>query len=208
MRFLALLLAFSGCTRLHAVTPDANGGVYFVAQKQTLGISGRQTLIFCATADTCGTVISSNEVSELGPTPTHVSNPSDALSDVIGGILGADEEDYARILGGLLDSGPGDSAGLGELLSDGSNDWVNPTRVDCPNDAVILDSPIPSGTRVSLIAIHQDDAYSGSEFEADLPITGTVDGDLHVNEDCWAGGGFDADSGDSFYFYKAAFRFE
>ncbi len=192
MRLLTLLLVLSGCTRLHAVTPDANGGVYFVAQKHTLGIGGKQTLVFCATPDTCGTVVASNEVSDLGPVPPPVQDSTDALSGLLGDILGGEGFD-----GSIFGEGSG-----------GSWSDTERTPVECPADAVILDSPIPDGTRVSLVAIHQDDAYAGSEYEADLPITGTVDGDLHGNEGCWAGGGFDADSGQNFYFYKAAFRFE
>jgi hypothetical protein len=200
MRLLPLLLLVSGltsgCTRLHAVTPDANGGVYFVAKKHTLGIGGKQTLVFCATPQTCGTVVASNEVSDLGPAPIPSNNSSDAFGGLLGGLLGGDSGAYD----GIND--------LEGLYGGGSDSWETPTPVDCPEDAIILDSPIPAGTRVSLIAIHQDDAYAGSEYEADLPITGTVDGDLHGNDGCWAGGGFDADSGQNFYFYKAAFRFE
>jgi hypothetical protein len=195
MRLLTFFLIFSGCTRMHAVTPDANGGVYFVAQKHTLGIGGKQTLVYCATPETCGTVVASNEMSELGPAPATAPNPREAVDDLLSGLLG---------------DGDSSNDGIGELFSGDSDNWTktNPTPVECPSDALILDSPIPDGTRVSLVAIHQQDAYAGSEFEADLPITGTVDSDLHANEGCWAGGGFDADSGENFYFYKAAFRFE
>ena len=33
-------------------------------------------------------------------------------------------------------------------------------------------------------------------------LSGVVDGDLHSNDGCWYGGGFIADDGQDFYFYK------
>jgi len=64
------------------------------------------------------------------------------------------------------------------------------------------------GSRVVLLAIHTDDAYAGSEWEAKIPLAGKVQGDLHNNGECWFGGGFLGDDGTDFYLYKAAFKAE
>jgi len=77
----------------------------------------------------------------------------------------------------------------------------------CPGDAASTES-YADGDRLILLAIHSDDAYAGSEFEGSMPMAGHVDGDLHNNGDCWFGGGFVADNGEEFYFYKAAFKTE
>jgi hypothetical protein len=75
----------------------------------------------------------------------------------------------------------------------------------CPADASTA-SAFSNGDAVVLLAIHSEDAYAGSEHERNLPISGRVDGDLHNNGECWFGGGFVADDGTSFYFYKGAFK--
>lgn len=77
----------------------------------------------------------------------------------------------------------------------------------CPAGAA-TNPDFADGTRVVLLAIHSDDAYAGSDTEKKLPVAGKVDGDLHNNGDCWFGGGFNADDGTPFYFYKAAFKAE
>ena len=88
--------------------------------------------------------------------------------------------------------------------------WVVPTSggtTVCPSDGS-SGSGWSDCTRVVLLAINGDDPYAGSEWEAQIPIHGTVQGDLHNNGDCWFGGGFLADDGTDFYFYKAAFKAE
>src|SRR5690606_15555331 len=75
----------------------------------------------------------------------------------------------------------------------------------CPSGATTVED-IADGTAVTLIALHKDDAYSGSEYESKMPLKGKVKGDLHNNDDCWFGGGFVSDDGTDFYFYKAAFK--
>lgn len=77
----------------------------------------------------------------------------------------------------------------------------------CPADAATTDA-FEDGARVVLLAINTDDAYAGSEYEGQLPLAGTVQDDLHNNGGCWFGGGFVADNGTDFYFYKAAFKSE
>ena len=77
----------------------------------------------------------------------------------------------------------------------------------CPADSV-RESDFEDGTRMVLIAIHSDDVYAGSVTQSSMPQAGVVSGDLHVTGDCWYGGGFNADNGTEYYFYKAAFRAE
>ncbi len=77
----------------------------------------------------------------------------------------------------------------------------------CPSGASTA-SDFADGQRVVLLALHKDDAYSGSEWEKKVPLAGKVKGDLHNNGECWFGGGFLGDEGTDFYFYKAAFRAE
>ena len=77
----------------------------------------------------------------------------------------------------------------------------------CPSDGS-TGSGFTDQQRVTLLAVHSDDAYAGSEVEKRLPQSGKVQGDLHNNGDCWFGGGFLADDGTDYYFYKAAFRAE
>lgn len=77
----------------------------------------------------------------------------------------------------------------------------------CPSNGSTADG-FDDGARVVLLAINTDDAYAGSETEGNLPLAGTVDGDLHNNGGCWFGGGFSGDDGTEYYFYKAAFRAE
>jgi hypothetical protein len=76
---------------------------------------------------------------------------------------------------------------------------------ECPEGAS-TQMGFADGERATLAAIHPEDAYSGSEYEAAMPLTGTVTGDLHNNDSCWFGGGFRGDDGTEFYFYKAAFQ--
>lgn len=75
----------------------------------------------------------------------------------------------------------------------------------CPADASTA-SGFADGERVVLLAVNSDDAYAGSDVEGKLPQPGKVQGDLHNNGDCWFGGGFLADDGTDYYFYKAAFK--
>ncbi|MFT6143859.1 MAG: hypothetical protein ACJAZO_004878 [Myxococcota bacterium] len=77
----------------------------------------------------------------------------------------------------------------------------------CPSNAVTAAS-WSEGTRVTLVAIHPDDAYAAPEGDwlRRLPISGVVSGsDMSLQEDCWMGGPFESDSGDSYYFHKGAF---
>ncbi|TNE90420.1 MAG: hypothetical protein EP330_07965 [Deltaproteobacteria bacterium] len=62
------------------------------------------------------------------------------------------------------------------------------------------------GAKLTLVAIHPDDAYFGPDVLGRLPEKGKVgSGDLTVTEGCWYGGEFEADNGNSYYFYMAAF---
>lgn len=73
----------------------------------------------------------------------------------------------------------------------------------CPSTATTKSS-IPGGARVTLIDLHPDDAYYSMKSTM-IGLSGKVDGDLHSNDKCWMGGGFTADNGSYYYFYKAAF---
>jgi hypothetical protein len=72
----------------------------------------------------------------------------------------------------------------------------------CPTHAE-TGPAIPSGTRVTVLDVHQDDAY-----HVDRPRltgkTGTVDGELSSNGACWFGGSVNLDGEGSWYFYKVA----
>ncbi len=75
----------------------------------------------------------------------------------------------------------------------------------CPSNAVTAAS-WSEGTRLTLVALHPDDAYADGEWLSRIPVSGTVTGgEMTLTEGCWMGGPFEADSGDSYYFYKAAF---
>lgn len=78
------------------------------------------------------------------------------------------------------------------------------SATDCPASAVSA-AAWSDGTRATLIALHEDDAYSGSDSSITLPMSGHVDGEMTQTEGCWMGGPFVSDAGDSFYFYKGAF---
>lgn len=194
---IVVLLCLTGCMRMHHVSADGQGGAYLVAQKQFLGISGKQTLVHCPSGrpDACGTVLSSRDIAELGPVePTSAAN------------------NYGDLLGGLIDgwtgglSGNGDNGFDGGFGGSGASD--DGPETPCPPGALIEAGTIPEGTRVVLLAMSSQDAYAGSEHESQLPINGVVSGDLHTNDRCWMGGGFIADDGTDFYFYKAAFAFQ
>lgn len=192
-RLFALLLplvAASGCFRMHQVTPDGLGGVYFVSQKHFLGVGGKQTLISCPAAygeaATCYTVLEGPQVSELTAQPE--------TSDLFGGLYPDDDYNYPGVDGYTsdeLDGLYGPSGGV----------------VTCPEGA-FKGEILVAGTLVNLIAIHSDDAYAGGTYESDLPISGRVDEEMHANDGCWLGGSFTADSGANFYFYKAAFELQ
>lgn len=104
-----------------------------------------------------------------------------------------------------LDTATADPFGLGDLGDLWGGDYDG-EPVECPRRAETGDT-LPNGARVTLLGIHSDDAYAGSEWDGQQ-VSGVVDGDLHSNDGCWYGGGFIADSGDDFYFYKAAFRLD
>lgn len=194
--------------RIHSLVPDDEGGAYLIAQKRFLGIGGKQTLIHCPVqgvmTSECGVVMQSGDVNTLGPVqyqPDGASSPGEMdlwgdLSSVLDELQGLDD------LGdGIYDPYPWDGGAGDRPMADGPS-------VDCPDGAVRDVTSIPEGTTVTLIAVHPDDAYSGSEHERSLPLTGIVDGDLHTNDGCWLGGGFEAENGTEFYFYKAAFRLD
>lgn len=70
----------------------------------------------------------------------------------------------------------------------------------CPAGALLA---IEAGARVQLQDLHPDDAYYASRSEMlGAVMTST---DLHVTEGCWFAGGTARDSGETHYFYKAAF---
>ena len=58
------------------------------------------------------------------------------------------------------------------------------------------------GARVTVLAVHPDDAYFDNRGEIEGRM-GVVSGDIHNNGDCWFGGSIVTD-GTSRYFYKAA----
>jgi len=62
---------------------------------------------------------------------------------------------------------------------------------------------IEDGRRVKIVDIHPDDAYFDTRYSL-IGVAGTVSGDLHNNGGCWYGGGFVADDGTDFYFYRAS----
>ena len=197
----------SGCMRLHSIVPDGEGGAYMVSQKRFLGIGGQQTLIHCpvqgVTTSQCGIVLESVDVQYLGPVhypPTRSEESEPDAMDLWGGI-GSILEDLGDLEDEYYEEYPW-SAGDTDLPPSGGQ------NAPCPDGAVRDVTSIPEGTTVTLIALHPDDAYSGSEHERDLPMTGIVDGDLHTNDGCWLGGGFAAENGTAFYFYKAAFRLD
>ena len=74
----------------------------------------------------------------------------------------------------------------------------------CPAAAVTASS-WASGTRVTLIGLHPDDAYYDAEYLGRLPISGVTTGEMTLTEGCWMGGPMEADDGSSYYFYKGAF---
>lgn len=78
-----------------------------------------------------------------------------------------------------------------------------PTMV-CPPGA-LQSASIAQGTSLTLVALHPDDAYSSSDTLDNLPIIGSATEMMTSNGDCWMGGSFASSSGESFYFYKAAF---
>ncbi|TNE90222.1 MAG: hypothetical protein EP330_09195 [Deltaproteobacteria bacterium] len=76
----------------------------------------------------------------------------------------------------------------------------------CPEGAVSGRDLAP-GTRLELIALHPDDAFSGGEAEQRLPEVGQVVGNgMSPTESCWYGGEFTSQAGTEYYFFKAAFR--
>ena len=77
----------------------------------------------------------------------------------------------------------------------------------CPPDAM-RSGDVSGGARATLLALHPDDAFASPELERKLPLTGKVptEGELTVTDGCWYGGDWVADNGDSYYFYKAAFK--
>lgn len=92
----------------------------------------------------------------------------------------------------------------GDVSTSGIGSATTATTV-CPSNAATAAS-WSEGTRVTLVALHEDDAYADGEVLRRLPVSGTVSGgDMTLTEGCWMGGPFESDSGDSYYFYKGAF---
>ncbi len=73
----------------------------------------------------------------------------------------------------------------------------------CPSGSAT--SNMAEGTRVEVLGVHSDDAYYSNRSSI-VGLQGVVSGDLHSNDGCWMGGGFTADNGTYYYFYKAAVR--
>ena len=187
----------TGCMRLHEVAGDGQGGAYMLAQRHFLGIGGAQTLVHCARPVSgpaqCKTVVDTRSIAGLPPADYPPQSSGSFLeNDVWGSLDGLMGE-----LGEYYGEGDGSIGGLA------STDGPVP---DCPAGAIAEDTVIPDGTSVTLLLLHPDDAYYGSEGDDRLPLQGVVTGDLHRNESCWLGGGFETPDGQSFYFYKAAFR--
>jgi len=94
---------------------------------------------------------------------------------------------------------------------DGSSNYFYQAAVEILSGGEVADSCPPTastaslteGTRVKVLAIHSEDAYH-SDAARIIGIQGKVSGDLHSNGGCWMGGGFTADDGTYYYFYKAA----
>jgi len=95
--------------------------------------------------------------------------------------------------GGDITTTSGGLGGGGALSTDGS----------CP--AGTTTSTISNGSRATLVALHPDDAYFDATFNASLPISGVVTGEMTPNDGCWIGGPFEGDDGTTYYFYKGAF---
>lgn len=73
--------------------------------------------------------------------------------------------------------------------------------VECPDGAT--SGNLADGTPVRIAALHPDDAFY-SDRGTMVGVTGRVKDEMHSNEGCWLGGAFVSDSGDDYYFYKAA----
>jgi len=72
----------------------------------------------------------------------------------------------------------------------------------CPPGSI--SAPLTAGHRVKIVAISADDAYHDKAAQI-IGTTGVVSGGtLTSNGACWMGGGFEADDGTGYYFYKAA----
>jgi hypothetical protein len=82
-----------------------------------------------------------------------------------------------------------------------SYEAVPVTGAACPPGANT--AALTAGTRVKIVALHPDDAYH-SDSARIIGTVGAVADDLHSNDGCWMGGGFNADDGNYYYFYKAA----
>lgn len=73
----------------------------------------------------------------------------------------------------------------------------------CPPGASTAAS-IPEGTNIRVIGLHPDDAYYEGSYANIVGVSGRTTGALNNNGGCWFGGPVANDSGDSWYFYKAA----
>lgn len=78
---------------------------------------------------------------------------------------------------------------------------TNAAAATCPPGAAT--TKLADGTRVKVLAIHPDDSYY-QDFARITGETGKVTGDLHPQDGCWLTGGFTADNGTYYHFYKAA----
>ncbi len=76
-------------------------------------------------------------------------------------------------------------------------------RKTCPSGAW-TGGNIAAGERVSVTAVHEDDAYCG--YPGVVGVTGTVAGGMQSNDGCWMGGGLYGDDGVEYYFYKASVK--
>jgi hypothetical protein len=132
-----------------------------------------------------------------------------------------DVRDTVVGLRGTVDGGLQPQRGLGGcwfgggFVSEGGDDYYfyevavaadaiasSPGSPECA-PGVFTGARLENGRRVKIVDIHPDDAYYDTRFSV-IGVTGAVSGDLHNNEGCWFGGGFVADDGTDFYFYRAS----
>jgi len=83
-----------------------------------------------------------------------------------------------------------------------SQQTTNAAAASCPPGSAT--GVLADGTPVKVLAVHPEDSYYQDSARI-TGETGKVTGDLHPQDGCWLAGGFTADDGTYYHFYKAAF---